>query len=281
MIRPHIAAIRQDQVPMAHISALLVLVHGHVLKGDGDAIGHHVQSLIVGKVILFQHLLGFCATFLGPCRDQIDNDTQLLTEFVECLHAFEGAFFPVYQSIINVENDTTTQTTQGLVFQPKLEPFCPARNLFGIRVAFHVAAHKGEIQWVEIVIQVVHLFVERSSYFYSREILFDRNDFLVFRECGMRLLTVSSPNLMFGCMKAKDETGKDATLLLYENSRNAYVCCVPFVGDVLECIHYHASVYIPVRKLLMEHIVLRLLPVPRDVLQYYFPISQTLVHGKA
>ena len=77
---------------------------------------------------------------------------------------------------------------------------------------------------------------------------------------------------MFGCMEAVDESGSPATLLIYEDTRHRYLHNTPAVGDCYQCRRYHASVFIPLCRIVLEHVCLRHLPLPNDILMHYFPI---------
>tara|TARA_B100001063_G_C16596480_1_gene468371 strand:- start:315 stop:590 length:276 start_codon:yes stop_codon:yes gene_type:complete len=86
------------------------------------------------------------------------------------------------------------------------------------------------------------------------------------------LLKVCGSNLMFGCVKAIDENGNGATILVYENIHNFKLKSIPKCGEVFLCYKLHNSVFIPCKKLKEEHLLLRMLPISNDLLAYYFPV---------
>ena len=92
----------------------------------------------------------------------------------------------------------------------------------------------------------------------------------------LRLLEVQPCALSFGCMQARDLLGNPATVVLYEDLRRRYVDNVPRFGDWLLCDHLHASVYRPIRRVIRAALCLRKLPLPDDVLRYYFPLTEPL-----
>ena len=92
----------------------------------------------------------------------------------------------------------------------------------------------------------------------------------------LHILVVAHGALVFGCIKARDLCGNDAVIVLYETLRQRYVDIVPQVGDILCCRHSHSSVYIPVVRIVQSMLCLRALPIPYDVLRYYFPMSESL-----
>lgn len=89
----------------------------------------------------------------------------------------------------------------------------------------------------------------------------------------MAMVTVRRDGLSFGCMKGNDARGREVVLLVYESAADlGRVRHVPRAGDLLWCRPYHASVFVPVRKVSREHLALRALPLPGDVLHAYFPL---------
>lgn len=96
-----------------------------------------------------------------------------------------------------------------------------------------------------------------------------------------RLLIVEANSICFGCMKARDLRGCDASIILYENLYTRYVDIVPRTGDVLLCYLLHSSVHLPICRLKPELLCLRQLPIPCDVLQHYFPLLERLRRRRA
>lgn len=92
----------------------------------------------------------------------------------------------------------------------------------------------------------------------------------------MKLLIVESSSIFFGCIKARDVAGNAATVILYENMHIRYVDIVPFSGDLLLCYSIHASVYRPFCRVVWGSLYLRRLPIPHDVMHYYFPLFERL-----
>ena len=91
------------------------------------------------------------------------------------------------------------------------------------------------------------------------------------------LLRVCDERISFGCIKARHITGMDATIVLYENIRKCYTAnYYPRRNDILLCDYLHSSVYIALALIIEEHLCLRALNLPGDVLREYFPLTVTL-----
>ena len=90
------------------------------------------------------------------------------------------------------------------------------------------------------------------------------------------LLYVTACPISFGCIKAQDIRGNHATIILYEDLLHRYVDIVPNTGDLLLCRFTHSSVYVPVARVVQPALCLRMLPIPSDVLQLYFPLFEPL-----
>ena len=88
------------------------------------------------------------------------------------------------------------------------------------------------------------------------------------------ILKVSGKNTCFGCVHAQDLCGNRAMIIVYEDLKNWYLNEVPAYGSMFLCSHYHSSVYIPFAYIIHEHLLLRKLYIPNDVLYEYFPITR-------
>ena len=87
------------------------------------------------------------------------------------------------------------------------------------------------------------------------------------------ILEVCDKQLIFGCMKAIDENGNNANIMIYENINVWKLGYVPKIGDMLVCKNYHSNVYIPHKIYMKAHLMLRHLPIPYDVMFHYFPLA--------
>lgn len=92
------------------------------------------------------------------------------------------------------------------------------------------------------------------------------------------ILEISDSMLSFGCMRARDLNDHPVLIILYEYIHCMYLPIVPQKGDFILCEHYHHHVYIPLRLIIREHLVLRKLPVPNDVVAHYFPMFRKFKH---
>ena len=91
------------------------------------------------------------------------------------------------------------------------------------------------------------------------------------------LLTVSGGGLNFGCLRARDLQGNDASLLVYEDLRHPRVVRLPREGELLLCVHLHSSVYQPRSVVNLRHLSVRRLEIlPIDVAAAYFPLFERI-----
>lgn len=88
------------------------------------------------------------------------------------------------------------------------------------------------------------------------------------------ILTVTNRSLFFGCVKAVDSSGADATILW--NERGKRMRTIPTIGDEFICMYCYCSVYVPFGKVNRGHIELRKLPIANDILYAHFPIIEVV-----
>ena len=90
------------------------------------------------------------------------------------------------------------------------------------------------------------------------------------------LLIVRSTLISFGCIAANDLGGHCATIVLYEDLLHRYVDIVPARGDMLLCRNLHSSVFAPICRIRQSALCLRSLPLVPDVLNWYFPLFESM-----
>lgn len=97
---------------------------------------------------------------------------------------------------------------------------------------------------------------------------------------SVTLLTVCGGGLSFGCLRARDLRGNDASLLVYEDLRHHCVVRMPREGELLLCEHLHSSVYHPRSVVNLGHLCVRQLEtLPSDVAAAYFPLFERIGTG--
>ena len=91
---------------------------------------------------------------------------------------------------------------------------------------------------------------------------------------------VCGGGLSFGCLRACDLRGNDASLLVYEDLRHHRVMRLPREGELLLCEHLHSSVYHPRSVVHLGHLCVRQLEIlPRDLAAAYFPLFERIEKG--
>ena len=88
----------------------------------------------------------------------------------------------------------------------------------------------------------------------------------------VRFVRVLDASLRFGCMRAIDDGGSSATLLVYDRPNVCFARNLPAAGDCFLCERVHSSVFVPRLRFLRTHACLRHLDIPRDLLDEYFPV---------
>ncbi len=92
----------------------------------------------------------------------------------------------------------------------------------------------------------------------------------------MHILRVISNSISFGCIKATDLCGNNATIILHENIHNR-INYSPNIGDLLLCELFHFSVFRPIVHICESHLCLKKLNIQYDILCEYFPIGRYII----
>lgn len=89
----------------------------------------------------------------------------------------------------------------------------------------------------------------------------------------MLIVRIKANNISFGCIEAETLTKKKIVLIVYDSINKVYMSFVPMKNELVFCLYLHQNVYIGIRRIKEEHLLLRKLNwIPNDILMDYFPL---------